>query len=81
MSGGLCVLADVPKTMVFELAHELNRDRETIPWQIIHKAPSAELRPDQKDQDTLPPYDILDQIMNYYLTESFAYGDIVKPGF
>jgi NAD+ synthase (glutamine-hydrolysing) len=81
MSGGLCVLADVPKTMVFELANHLNRDRETIPWQIIHKAPSAELRPDQKDQDTLPPYDILDKIMNFYLTEGCAYEDIVKQGF
>jgi NAD+ synthase (glutamine-hydrolysing) len=81
MSGGLSVLADVPKTMVYELAHYLNRDREVIPPQIIHKAPSAELRPDQKDQDTLPPYDILDRIMNYYLTEGYAYGEIVKLGF
>ncbi|OGR28044.1 MAG: NAD+ synthase [Desulfobacca sp. RBG_16_60_12] len=81
MSGGLGVLADVPKTMVYELAAYLNRDREIIPGQIIRKAPSAELRPDQKDQDTLPPYDILDRIMNYYLTEGRAYGDIVKLGF
>jgi len=81
MSGGLSVLADVPKTMVYELAHYLNRDRQVIPPQIIHKAPSAELRPDQKDQDTLPPYDILDRIMNYYLTEGYAYGEIVKLGF
>jgi NAD+ synthase (glutamine-hydrolysing) len=81
MSGGLGVLADVPKTMVYELAEYLNRDRETIPAQIIRKAPSAELRPDQKDQDTLPPYDILDRIMNYYLTEGRAYDDIVKLGF
>ena len=81
MSGGLGVLADVPKTMVYELAAYLNRDREIIPAQIIRKAPSAELRPDQTDQDTLPPYDILDRIMNYYLTEGCAYGDIVKLGF
>jgi len=81
MSGGLGVLADVPKTMIYELAEYLNRDREIIPSQIIRKAPSAELRPDQKDQDTLPPYDILDRIMNYYLTEGRAYGDIVKLGF
>jgi len=81
MSGGLGVLADVPKTMVYELAEYLNRDREIIPAQIIRKAPSAELRPDQTDQDTLPPYDILDRIMNYYLTEGCAYGDIVKLGF
>jgi NAD+ synthase (glutamine-hydrolysing) len=81
MSGGLGVLADVPKTMVYELAAYLNRDREIIPAQIIRKAPSAELRPDQTDQDTLPPYDLLDRIMNYYLTEGCAYGDIVKLGF
>ena len=81
MSGGLGVLADVPKTMVYELAAYLNRDRELIPVQIIKKAPSAELRPDQKDQDTLPPYDVLDRIMNYYLTEGRAYDDIVKLGF
>jgi NAD+ synthase (glutamine-hydrolysing) len=81
MSGGLSVLADVPKTMVYELANYLNRDREIIPAQIIRKAPSAELRPDQKDQDTLPPYDILDKIMNHYLVEGLSYGDIVKLGF
>ena len=79
MSGGLGVLADVPKTMVYELAAYLNRGREIIPAQIIRKAPSAELRPDQTDQDTLPPYDLLDRIMNYYLTEDCAYEDIVKP--
>jgi len=81
MSGGLGVLADVPKTMVYELAEYLNRDRETIPVQIIRKPPSAELRPDQTDQDTLPPYDLLDRIMDHYLTEGRAYEDIVKLGF
>jgi NAD+ synthase (glutamine-hydrolysing) len=81
MSGGLCVLADVPKTMVYDLARFLNRDREIIPGQIIRKAPSAELRPDQKDQDSLPPYDILDQIMNAYLVERRGYADIVDQGF
>jgi NAD+ synthase (glutamine-hydrolysing) len=81
MSGGLSVLADVPKTMVYELAAFINRDREIIPAQIIRKAPSAELRPDQKDQDTLPPYDILDRIMDYYLTQRCSYTDIVKLGF
>ena len=81
MSGGLGVLADVPKTMVYELAAYLNRDREIIPASTIRKAPSAELRPDQTDQDTLPPYDLLDRIMNYYLTEGCAYEDIVKLGF
>ncbi len=81
MSGGLSVLADVPKTMVYELAHYLNRDREIIPREIILKAPSAELRPDQKDQDTLPPYEVLDRIMDYYLTERYSYKDIVHLGF
>jgi NAD+ synthase (glutamine-hydrolysing) len=81
MSGGLSVLADVPKTMVYELAHYINRDREIVPREILLKAPSAELRPHQKDQDTLPPYEVLDQIMHYYLTEGYAYKDIVDLGF
>jgi NAD+ synthase (glutamine-hydrolysing) len=81
MSGGLSVLADVPKTMVYQLARFLNRERTLIPEEIITKAPSAELRPDQKDQDTLPPYEILDQIMNCYLTEGYAYKDIIALGF
>jgi len=81
MSGGLSVLADVPKTMVYELARYLNRERTMIPEEIITKAPSAELRPHQKDQDTLPPYEILDQIMNYYLTEGYSFKDITQLGF
>lgn len=81
MSGGLSVLADVPKTMVYELAHHLNRERQLIPGEILRRAPSAELRPDQKDQDTLPPYEILDQIMDYYLVERCSYQDIVDRGF
>ena len=81
MSGGLSVLADVPKTMVYELARHLNRERELIPPEIIRRAPSAELRPDQKDQDTLPPYEILDPIMNLYLEDRCSYQDIVAQGF
>lgn len=81
MSGGLSVLADVPKTMVYQLARHLNRERILIPEEIITKPPSAELRPDQKDQDTLPPYEILDQIMNYYLTEGYSFKDITRLGF
>ncbi len=81
MSGGLSVLADVPKTMVYRLARYLNREKALIPEEIITKAPSAELRPNQKDQDSLPPYDLLDQIMNYYLTEGYAYKDIIRLGF
>ncbi len=81
MSGGLSVLADVPKTMVYQLADFLNREGEVIPREIIRKAPSAELRPDQKDQDTLPPYEVLDRIMDCYLTERKGYKDIVQLGF
>jgi len=80
MSGGLSVLADVPKTMVYELARHINREKEIIPEEIIRKVPSAELRPDQQDQDTLPPYKILDRIMNYYLVEGYGYQDIVRQG-
>ncbi|MCL4501900.1 MAG: NAD+ synthase [Deltaproteobacteria bacterium] len=81
MSGGLSVLADVPKTMVYEVAHHINRERELIPRQILSRAPSAELRPDQKDQDTLPPYEILDGIMNLYLVGRLSYQEIVARGF
>ncbi|MBM4274787.1 MAG: NAD+ synthase [Deltaproteobacteria bacterium] len=80
MSGGLSVLADVPKTMVYELARHINREQKVIPQEILVKVPSAELRPGQKDQDTLPPYEILDRIMNYYLVEGYAYQDIVGQG-
>jgi NAD+ synthase (glutamine-hydrolysing) len=81
MSGGLSVIGDVPKTMVYELARFINRGREIIPTSIINKAPSAELRPDQKDQDTLPPYDILDRIIQLYLVEAHSCEDIVDQGF
>jgi NAD+ synthase (glutamine-hydrolysing) len=81
MSGGLSMLADVPKTMVYELARYLNREKEVIPESILTKAPSAELRPGQKDQDTLPPYEILDQIIQLYLVENRSYQDIVQEGF
>jgi NAD+ synthase (glutamine-hydrolysing) len=80
MSGGLSLLGDVPKTMVYELARYINRAREIIPVSIIDKAPSAELRPDQKDQDTLPPYEILDRIIQLYLVEAHAADEIVARG-
>ncbi|MGQ9778721.1 MAG: NAD+ synthase [Bacillota bacterium] len=81
MSGGLDVLADVPKTMVYELAAYINRTEEIIPRSIIEKAPSAELRPGQKDQDTLPPYPILDAVLELYLEEGLAAEEIVARGF
>ncbi|PYJ00481.1 MAG: NAD(+) synthase, partial [Verrucomicrobia bacterium] len=64
MAGGLAVISDVPKTMIYELARWINRDREIIPTSTIEKAPSAELKPNQKDQDTLPMYEILDKILH-----------------
>ena len=81
MSGGLSVIADVPKTMVYQLAGHVNRNSEIIPQPIIQKAPSAELRPNQTDQDTLPPYDILDQILQWYVEEGRSADEIVKKGF
>jgi len=69
MAGGLGVISDVPKLMVYELANYINREREVIPRSTIDKAPSAELRPDQKDTDSLPPYDVLDRILKAYIEE------------
>jgi NAD+ synthase (glutamine-hydrolysing) len=81
MAGGLAVISDVPKAMVYELARWINRDRETIPKSTIEKAPSAELKPNQKDQDTLPPYEILDQILQLYIEENLSARDIIARGF
>lgn len=81
MSGGLAVIADVPKTMVYELAHFINRECEIIPQASITKPPSAELRPNQTDQDTLPPYDILDAILQLYVDEGRSPAEIVAEGF
>jgi len=69
MAGGLAVVSDVPKMMVYALARWLNREREVIPQASIEKAPSAELRPNQTDQDELPPYDVLDRILKAYIEE------------
>ena len=89
MAGGLAVISDVPKTMVYELAHWINSDysvrsgrkREIIPMSIIEKAPSAELKPNQTDQDVLPPYEILDEILRLYVEENLSARDIVTHGF
>ncbi|HEV1286567.1 MAG TPA: NAD+ synthase [Bryobacteraceae bacterium] len=67
MAGGLALLSDVPKTMVYALANLINRERELIPLASIEKPPSAELRPNQTDQDSLPPYDVLDRILEAYI--------------
>jgi NAD+ synthase/NAD+ synthase (glutamine-hydrolysing) len=69
MAGGLAVISDVPKTMVYELAKLRNREREVIPAETLTKPPSAELRPNQRDSDTLPPYDILDRILKAYVED------------
>src|SRR5881409_2903766 len=108
MAGGLAVISDVPKTMVYELARWINSDYarraievnrpypsdstgrggspeppavEIIPKSTIEKAPSAELKPNQKDQDTLPPYEILDQILQLYVEENLSARDIIARGF
>jgi NAD+ synthetase len=89
MAGGLAVISDVPKTMIYELARWINSDyparagraREIIPKSTIEKPPSAELKPDQKDQDTLPPYEILDQILQLYVEENLSARDIIGRGF
>ncbi len=108
MAGGLAVISDVPKTMIYELARWINSDYarraievnrpypsdstgrggspeppavEIIPKSTIDKAPSAELKPDQKDQDTLPPYEILDQILQLYVEENLSARDIIARGF
>jgi len=69
MAGGLAVISDVPKTMVYELARLINRERELVPRSTIKKPPSAELRPNQTDQDSLPPYDLLDRVLKAYVEE------------
>ncbi len=81
MNGGLSVIGDVYKTKVFELARYINRDQELIPENIITKAPSAELRPDQKDTDSLPEYEILDEILYQYIEERKGPKEIIAMGF
>jgi NAD+ synthase (glutamine-hydrolysing) len=89
MSGGLAVIADVPKTMVYELARYVNRKRDIVPQPLreiipqasLTKPPSAELRPNQTDQDTLPPYDILDGILKLYVDEGCSLAEIVDRGY
>lgn len=81
MAGGLAVISDIPKTMVYQLADYMNRGGEIIPRRTIEKAPSAELRAGQTDQDTLPPYDVLDQILRLYIEEQLGADDIAARGF
>lgn len=81
MSGGLAVISDVPKQLVYELAAHVNRKDEIIPARTISKAPTAELKPGQKDQDDLPPYEILDQILELHLEQGKGQAEIVALGF
>jgi len=81
MSGGLSVLGDVYKTDVYRLAEYLNRDKEVIPANIISKPPSAELRPDQKDSDSLPPYEELDRILEAYIEKQLAPEKAAEMGY
>lgn len=80
MNGGLAVIADLPKLLVYRLARYLNRDGEIIPERIITRPPSAELAPDQLDQDDLPPYEVLDSILIAYLEECLSIEEIVQRG-
>jgi len=81
MSGGLAVISDVPKKLVYELAHYVNKNGIKIPIRTITKAPTAELKPDQCDQDDLPPYEILDKVLELHLESGEGVGEIVGRGF
>lgn len=81
MSGGLAVISDVPKTMVYALARYVNREWEVIPGSVLTKPPSAELKPGQTDQDSLPPYEVLDAVLRLYVEENKPVAEIVAAGF
>lgn len=81
MSGGLALISDVPKTMVYELARYINREKEIIPQNSLTKPPSAELRPNQCDQDSLPPYNVLDGILKAYVEDTRGVDEIIQMGF
>lgn len=81
MSGGLAVIADVPKQLVYDLALYVNREKEIIPLRTMEKAPTAELKPDQSDQDDLPPYELLDAVLQYHLEDGLDLDRIVAMGF
>ena len=80
LSGGLAIISDLPKTWCYRLAKYINREREIIPQRVITRPPSAELKPDQTDQDTLPPYEILDQILEAAVEKNMGYEEIVALG-
>jgi NAD+ synthase (glutamine-hydrolysing) len=83
MAGGFAVIKDVPKTIVYKISEYYNkiRGKKIIPQSVLDRPPSAELRPDQKDQDTLPPYEILDPIIQGYIVEDLGFQELVSKGF
>jgi NAD+ synthase (glutamine-hydrolysing) len=81
MCGGLSVLGDVFKTRVYQLARYINHEREIIPQNTIDKPPSAELRPDQKDSDSLPDYDVLDVILEGIIEAQCSENELVEQGY
>ncbi len=81
LTGGLAVISDVPKTLVYKLARYINREREIIPFRVLTKPPSAELRPNQRDEDDLPPYSVLDVILQEYIENRRSVKDIIEMGF
>ena len=80
MSGGLAVISDVPKTMCYRLARYINREKKIIPERVLTRAPSAELKPDQTDQDILPPYEVLDEILEAAVVKNLSFDEIVASG-
>lgn len=80
MCGSLAVISDLPKTLCYKVARYINREKEIIPWDIINRLPSAELRPDQTDQDSLPPYEILDEVVEAIVEKNLSSEEIVKKG-
>ncbi|MBT5869116.1 MAG: NAD(+) synthase, partial [Nitrospinaceae bacterium] len=80
MAGGFAVIKDVPKMLVYELSHWVNREQEIIPQNVLIKDPSAELRPDQRDTDSLPPYDLLDPVLLRYIEEDMSVEEIKVSG-
>ncbi len=80
MTGGLAVISDVPKTQVYELARYVNSRAQVIPESILTKPPSAELKPDQTDQDTLPPYEVLDRIVQLYIEDHMPLAGLIEAG-
>ena len=81
MSGGLAVISDVPKTMVYRITRLINKEQEVIPETIIQKPPSAELKPDQLDQDDLPSYEVLDGILKAFIEDKKAAEEIIDLGY